>query len=130
MVWNRKTSHTSSTDSSRAGPTSEVVTAITGNVGPQKCNHFPSDKEALSGNTAHHPKIFVRAAISKSWARILPRGYISGHLKILGDYLDNTLIQKKVKQNLVGKSLGKIKNFVQDFVPIRTALRASLWKNN
>ena len=33
-----------------------------------------------------------------------------------------------MKQNLVGKSLGKIKIFGQDFVPIRTALRASLWK--
>ena len=27
-----------------------------------------------------------------------------------------------MKRNLVGKSLGKIKIFVQDFVPIRTAL--------
>ena len=29
-----------------------------------------------------------------------------------------------MKRNLVGKILGKIKIFVQDFVPIRTALRA------
>ena len=28
-----------------------------------------------------------------------------------------------MKRNLVGKILGKIKIFVQDFVPIRTALR-------
>ena len=78
-------------DSSTAGSTSEVVTAITGSVGPRKCNHFPSDKEALSGNTARRPKIFVRAALSKSWARILPRGHIPGHLKILGYCLGNTL---------------------------------------
>ena len=128
MVWNRKTSHTSSTDSSTAGPTSQVVTAITGSVGPRKCNHFPSDKEALSGNIARRPKIFVKAALSKSWTRILQRGHISGHLKILGHCLDNTLTNKKVKQNFVGKFLGKIKIFVQYFVPMRTALRASLWK--
>ena len=38
---------------------------------------------------SRRPKIFVKAATSKSWAKILPRGYISGHLKILGDFLDN-----------------------------------------
>ena len=32
-----------------------------------------------------------------------------------------------MKRNLVGKILGKIKIFVQDFVPIRTAL---LWEQN
>ena len=31
-----------------------------------------------------------------------------------------------MKRNLVGKILGKIKIFVQDFVPIRTALRPTL----
>ena len=31
-----------------------------------------------------------------------------------------------MKRNLVGKILGKIKIFVQDFVPIRTALRTAL----
>ena len=31
-----------------------------------------------------------------------------------------------MKRNLVGKILGKIKIFVQDFVPIRTALRGGL----
>ena len=51
MVWNRKTWHTSSTNSSTVGPTSEVATAITGSVGPRKCKGFPSDKEALPGNT-------------------------------------------------------------------------------
>ena len=30
-----------------------------------------------------------------------------------------------MKRNLVGKILGKIKIFVQDFVPIRTALKGS-----
>ena len=40
MVWNRKTWHTSSTNSSIAGPTSEVATAITGSVGPRKCKSF------------------------------------------------------------------------------------------
>ena len=29
-----------------------------------------------------------------------------------------------MKRNLVGKILGKVKIFVQDFVPIRTALRS------
>ena len=32
-----------------------------------------------------------------------------------------------MKRNLVGKILGKIKIFVQDFVPIRTALRGSFF---
>ena len=32
-----------------------------------------------------------------------------------------------MKQNFVGKILGKIKIFVQDFVPIRTALRRSIF---
>ena len=31
-----------------------------------------------------------------------------------------------MKRNLVGKILGKIKIFVQDFVPIRTALRRGM----
>ena len=56
MVWNRKTWHASSTNSSTAGPASEVATAITGSVGPRKCKHFPSDKNALSGNTEYRDK--------------------------------------------------------------------------
>ena len=34
-----------------------------------------------------------------------------------------------MKRNLVGKILGKIKIFVQDFVPIRTALRTKNFNN-
>ena len=34
-----------------------------------------------------------------------------------------------MKRNLVGKILGKIKIFVQDFVPIRTALNGLFLKN-
>ena len=56
-------------------------------------------------------KISLTAAISKSWAKILPRRHISGHRKIV---LGN-IIPMKVKQNFVGKILGKIKIFVQDF---------------
>ena len=33
-----------------------------------------------------------------------------------------------MKRNLVGKILGKIKIFVQDFVPIRTALNAMIFR--
>ena len=32
---------------------------------------------------SRRPKIFVTAATSKFWAKILPGGYITGHLKIL-----------------------------------------------
>ena len=32
-----------------------------------------------------------------------------------------------MKRNLVGKTLGKIKIFVQDFVPIRTALTVEIY---
>ena len=71
---------------------------------------------------SRRPKIFVRASISKSWAKILPRGHISGHLEILGDFLGN-IFTRKGKQKLVGEILGKIKIFVQHlFVPVRTAL--------
>ena len=66
---------------------------------------------------SRRPKIFVTAAISEFWGKILPRGHISGHFKILGDFFANIFIHKKVKQNLVGKILGKIKIFVQNFVP-------------
>ena len=66
-------------------------------------------------DVSRRPKIFVKAAIEKPWAKI-----ISGHLKILGRFLGNIY--------LVGKILDKIKIFVQDFapdfVPIQTALRA------
>ena len=69
-------------------------------------------------------KIFVTAAISKSWANILPRRHISGHLKMLEDFLQTFLpIKIKVEQNLVGKILGKIKICGQDFAPIKTDLR-------
>ena len=44
---------------------------------------------------SRHPMIFVTAAISKSWAKILPRGHIFGHLKILGDFLGNIFTHKK-----------------------------------
>ena len=42
---------------------------------------------------SRRPKIFVTAAIniniSKSWAKILPRGHISGQPKILEDFFAN-----------------------------------------
>ena len=40
------------------------------------------------------PKIFVTAAISKSWAKTLPRGHISGHLEILEDFFVNNFTHK------------------------------------
>ena len=48
-------------------------------------------------------------------------GKILGKIKIFVQ--DFVPIRTAVKRNLVGKILGKIKIFVQDFVPIRTALR-------
>ena len=51
LVWKRKTSHTSATNSDTAGPTSEVATAIPDSAGQQKPQRFPLEEEAFSGNT-------------------------------------------------------------------------------
>ena len=72
-----------------------------------------------SGTTdlSRHSKIFVTADTSKSCAKILSRGHISGHLKILGGFVDDIFTHKKLNEILLGFF------FVQDFVPIRTALK-------
>ena len=59
-----------------------------------------------SGTTdmSRRPKIFVKPAIWKSWAKILSRGHISGHLKILGRFLGNIFTHKKWNEILLGKS--------------------------
>ena len=53
---------------------------------------------------SRRPKIFVTAAILKPWARILPRGHISDHLKILADFFAYMFTHKKENKILWGKS--------------------------
>ena len=87
---------------------------------------FPVERSGAIG-VSRHPKIFVTAAISKSWAKILPRGHISGHFKISGDFFAKIFNHKKVKQSLGGQILGKVKSFGQHFVPVKTTLLMSLY---
>ena len=49
-------------------------------------------------------KIFVIAAISKSWAEIWPRGHIFGRFKILDSFLWTFLPIKSENIILLGKS--------------------------
>ena len=47
----RRTSHTSATNSNKAGPTSVVATAVPDSVVQRKKLHLSPDEEAFSGNT-------------------------------------------------------------------------------
>ena len=58
-------------------------------------------------------KIFGTAAIWKSWAKILPREYISGHLKILEDFCTRFCSRKGGSYG--NKILHKNLDLTQDF---------------
>ena len=65
--------------------------------------NFPWERSGTT-DLSRRPKSFVKAAIWKSWAKILPRGNISGHLKILGRFLGKIFTHKKWNGILLGKS--------------------------
>ena len=79
--------------------------------------NFPWERSGTT-DLSRRPKISVKAAISKSWAKILPRGHISGHLKILGRFLGNIFTHEKSNEILLGKSWVRSRFSQQDFVSL------------
>ena len=80
---------------------------------------------------SRRPKIFVKAALKILGQEFVKRAHFRPS-ENLGKIFRQHFYPQKVKRNLVGKILGKIKISVQDFVPIRTALmgeKSCRWGN-
>ena len=84
--------------------------------------NFPWERSGTT-DLSRRPKIFVKAGCH---LKILGQDFAKrAHFRPsenLGKICRQHFYPYKVKRNLVRKILGKIKIFVQDFVPIRTAM--------
>ena len=58
-------------------------------------DHVPDWQPRILLGTVEARSVNVKKTTTKSWAKILPRGHISGHLKILGKFLGNIFTHKK-----------------------------------